>query len=158
MATRKYASNAEKQRAYRERQRNVTKPQPKPPSATILTSLEPDWAERYGPEAAQRLMHIVATWGIDAAWMAAGAIFQAVERERAWLALSGYLNSFQGHNLKVLVDRNDPLIVQFFEATDHLVRLAPPYPVPAGAAAPRKARKPVQLDLDVYDGADDADA
>ena len=111
-AAKRYASNAERQRAYRERKRN----------GGGVTELQ-QWRRSFRSDIYDRLVQIVEHGGIEAGRVAGAAIELSLAEERAWAAVS-FLEctdrTVEGYNLQQLVKRKDPRVVQFLEDCRYL--------------------------------------
>lgn len=116
-AAKRYASNAERQKAYRERQRN---------GVSVTDAAKPEdpqlaeWRRWYHPDVYAVLVQIAEQGGMDVARLATQALTRALDEERAWAAVRDLDGTTQGYNLKLLVKRKDPRVVQFLDDCKYL--------------------------------------
>lgn len=104
----KHASNADRQRAYRERKRNA--------AGVTLEAARASWRREFYHVGVLALLEQVAeAGGVEAAQIAVAAIKQALTEERAWAAFRSLGDTREGHRLKQLVNRRDSQIAQFLQ-------------------------------------------
>ena len=123
---RQHASNADRQRAYRERERKrnggVTKPKPPGPAgqtsfseAQLLQIALEGWKREFAPNILEQLLRVAELGGRDAALYAASAVRRALDEERGWAALRQWDATHQGYRLKFLIERKDERVRKFLE-------------------------------------------
>jgi len=124
MRKRAYDTNAERQRAYRERKRNgrcVTKPEPAPAGQAgfsekrLLEIALTGWRKEFAADVLDQLLRVAELGGHDAALYAASAVRRALNDERAWAAMREWDATHQGYRLKFLIERKDERVKAFIE-------------------------------------------
>lgn len=83
--------------------------------ALIYAALVSSWRKEFEPEVYEQLVKVADAGGVEAAGFAASAVRRALNWERGWQALRDWDATMQGHQLKRLVERKDPRIVQFLK-------------------------------------------
>jgi len=127
MATRKYTSNAERQRAYRERQRTLAKANlaqklgvAERNAGSVTDVQRAEWRRWYRSDVVALLVQIAELGGERAGQLAAQALELALDEDRAWAAVRDLDGTTQGYNLKLLVKRKDLRVIQFLDDCKYL--------------------------------------